>query len=100
MKGTPSEDGCSEFIVNTRYSELLILRDQIEKEIKEELAKDMFYKTFKSKPSLAQDFLNFQARSFTIKWSRILSSKEWLHSKLTSINSSNSSRKLSSTHMR
>ena len=49
MKGILSEDGCSEFIVNTRYSELLTLKDQIEKEIKEELSKDLYDKSFKSK---------------------------------------------------
>ena len=35
-----SEDGCGEFLIHTRYSELPSLKDSLEKEIKIELAKE------------------------------------------------------------
>ncbi len=48
MRGVLTEDGCGEFLMHTRYSELLILKEQIEREIKTELAKDI-HVTYRSK---------------------------------------------------
>ena len=69
MRGMLSEDGCGEFLIHTRYSELLSLKESLEKEIKIELAKE-----FSDGPALrrkcdrlTQVFLNFLPNAFIIK---------------------------------